>query len=114
MGFVLDFHMCLNVGDIHMSEHNTAVGMGPKCVWKFDVKYPHKVEDWLKIKAYCIIKCISDRVEGQRRGFVCLSVCQIFWFAIVLLNNQVESSTNPYFFSALLAIITEGHTTSMF
>lgn len=41
MGFVLDFHMCLNVGDLHMSEHDTAVGMGPKCMWKFDVKYSH-------------------------------------------------------------------------
>lgn len=37
-----DFHMCLNVGDFHMSEHDTAVGMGPKCVWKFDVKYSHR------------------------------------------------------------------------
>lgn len=75
MGFVLeDFHMYLNVRDFHVSEHDTAVGMGPKCVWKFDVKYSHKVEDWLKIKTYCIIKCISDTFKGQRRVFACLFV----------------------------------------
>lgn len=58
----------------------------------------------MKIKAYCIIRRISDRVKGQRKG-VCISVSEIFQFAIVLLlNNQLELSTNPCFFSALLAI----------
>lgn len=61
----------------HMYEHDTAVETGTKCVWKFDIKYSHKVEDWLKVITYCTIRSISDTVNGQRRDFVCLLVCFI-------------------------------------